>query len=73
MSTTDKVQVQVSPSLCAATGFCERIAPDLFKVSGAGLAEVQSHPHTAEVRALAEEAEMACPTGAILVELHTND
>lgn len=59
------VRVTVDESLCAATGECERICPEVFEVGDvARVLMPEPHPSLQEV---VREAETACPTGAILV------
>jgi ferredoxin len=59
------VRVTVDESLCAATGECERICPEVFEVGDVARASMpEPHPSLQEV---VREAEAACPTGAIIV------
>ena len=59
------VRVTVDEGLCAATGECERICPEVFEVGDvARVSMSEPHPSLQEV---VREAEAACPTGAISV------
>lgn len=57
--------MSVDESICAATGQCEIICPEVFEVGEVSrvLIPEPDPPLHERVR----EAEMACPTGAILV------
>jgi ferredoxin len=56
----------VDEHVCASTGFCVRVAPEIFQLSGTtGKAVVKVQVTSAELEAQAEEAEIICPTGAI--------
>jgi len=59
--------VMIDRLKCQGTGFCVKIAPGLFKLEGDGPAEVRRNPVEDADVDLAEEAEEACPTRAILV------
>ena len=63
MSTT----VSVDPRACALQGYCERIAPEVFELrAGERASHVRRETvEGAELEALVEEAEAACPTRAI--------
>lgn len=59
------LHVRVDPLICQGTGYCERIAPEVFEVGPDRVAEViEPHP-PAEEEALMEEASTLCPTRAI--------
>jgi len=61
--------VRVDERLCARTGYCVRIAPDVFELPGAGAARVRtSLVDDDHVDAAAEAAEV-CPLGAIEVRI----
>jgi ferredoxin len=63
-------RVIVDASVCSATGYCERVAPELFQrsVRGDGLAEARKDTLTTPAELFrALEAESMCPTGAISV------
>lgn len=60
--------VRVDEWLCAGHARCEEVAPELFRVNDDGLAEVLQQPDSEELWGKAEEAALACPVQAILVE-----
>lgn len=63
-----RLQIDVDLQACASTGFCVRVAPDMFQLSETtGKAMVKSQPSTAVEKSQAEEAEITCPTGAVLL------
>jgi ferredoxin len=60
--------VDVDGGMCAASGYCTRIAPSLFRLEINGVAVTRIPVVTTEVeRALATEAAEVCPTGAIVL------
>lgn len=60
-----KLHVHVDPLICQGTGYCERLAPDVFVVGDDYKADVrQPHP-SPELLELIEEAATLCPTRAI--------
>jgi ferredoxin len=60
------MRVTVDDGLCAATGQCEMICPEVFEVDL--VSEVKSEHPDPSLHAQVREAADACPTGAILVE-----
>lgn len=58
----------VDPSLCASTGMCEAVAPDLFEIDDDGTLRVLLAQLPPERVADAEAAARACPTRALRVE-----
>lgn len=59
------MRVTVDEALCAATGQCEMICPEIFEVDL--VSEVKTeHPDPALYEQVREAAD-SCPTGAILV------
>jgi ferredoxin len=60
------VRVAVDESLCAATGQCEMICPEVFEVDM--VAEVKMEYPDPGLHSQVQEAAESCPTGAILVE-----
>lgn len=60
-----KVRVAVDEDVCAATGECERICPEVFTVDE--VSRVLVTEPTPELHDLVLEAEAARPTGAITV------
>jgi ferredoxin len=55
-------------SRCASLGMCEAVAPELFEVGADGELRLLDPTPGAHLRALAEEAVAACPTGALAIE-----
>jgi ferredoxin len=54
--------------LCASLGMCEAVAPDVFEIGADGALRVLQPEPSAGLRARAEAACAACPTGALRVE-----
>jgi ferredoxin len=59
--------VRVDRARCQETGFCTRIAPNVFRLTGEGAEVSESALASADIESL-EEAKDACPTMAISVE-----
>ena len=60
------MRVTVDETLCAATGECERICPEVFEVEDVAHVRMpEPHP---SLDAAVREAEAACPTGAIVID-----
>jgi ferredoxin len=57
------MRVTVDDTLCAATGQCEMICPEVFEVDL--VAEVKSEDPAPSLHQRVREAADACPTGAI--------
>jgi ferredoxin len=57
------MRVTVDDTLCAATGQCEMICPEVFEVDL--VAEVKSEDPAPSLHERVREAADACPTGAI--------
>lgn len=63
-----KLRVVVDHDMCAASGFCARIAPEVFRLrdeDDSAVVLVGEVP--TELEADVREAEAACPVGAISV------
>lgn len=60
-----KMRVSIDDSLCAATGQCEIICPEVFEVGE--VARVLDPEPGPSLHESVREAEIACPTGAVLV------
>lgn len=60
------MRVSIDEILCAATGQCEIICPEVFAVDE--IARVLIPEPDPSLHDAVREAEMACPTGAILVD-----
>jgi ferredoxin len=67
------VIVTIDPLRCGCTGYCVRLAPEVFRLPESGPAEVVvAHPD-AELANSAREAAAVCPTNAILLVLDRED
>jgi len=62
------MEVSVDKDLCIGCGVCEGIAPELFSLENAPIAEVLLSPVPAESQEAARQAAADCPEGAILVK-----
>ena len=60
------MRVSVDEGLCAATGQCEMICPEVFEVDL--VSEVKDEHPDPSLHERVGEAAGACPTGAILVD-----
>jgi ferredoxin len=61
------VIVTVDPLRCGCTGYCVRLAPDVFRLPESGPAEVMISRLDADLADSAREAAAVCPTNAILL------
>jgi ferredoxin len=62
------MQVKVDYDVCASTGSCMQVCPEVFEVRSDGYLYVLQEEPAEELRAKVEEAADLCPTGAITVE-----
>jgi ferredoxin len=63
------VRLTVDRNSCAATGFCARIAPELFELGPAdGKSRVIAELVDPGLEETAEEAALSCPTGAVRLD-----
>lgn len=62
------MKVVVDYDVCASTGTCMQIAPEIFEVRTDGFLYVLQEEPPEELRSKAEEAADMCPTGAITIE-----
>ena len=63
---TTRHTITIDQQMCAATGFCVRVAPVIFELSDTtGTAVARVAVAGPDLRPQAEEAEITCPTGAI--------
>jgi ferredoxin len=60
--------VTIDPRRCQSTGFCERVAPVLFRTQATGATLVLDPTPPAALQEAAREAEALCPTAAIRVD-----
>lgn len=62
------MQVSVDLDVCAATGGCTQVCPDVFELRSDGMVHVLIASPGEELREAVNEAAELCPTGAIRVE-----
>ena len=62
------MKVVVNFDLCASTGACTQIAPEIFEIRSDGYLYVLQENPGEELRAKAQEAADMCPTAAISIE-----
>ena len=62
------MQVSVDLDVCAATGGCAQVCPDVFELRSDGMVHVLIVSPGEELREAVTEAADLCPTGAIRVE-----
>lgn len=62
------MRVKVDPVACARTGYCAKIAPEVFELRQYGSAQVVHEDAPPELAELIFEAEELCPTKAIEVQ-----
>ncbi len=62
------MNVSVNFDVCASTGSCVQIAPEVFEIRSDGFLYIlQEHPGE-ELRTKVNDAAEMCPTGAITIE-----
>jgi ferredoxin len=61
------MKVNVDFDVCASTGNCARVCPEVFELRSDGYLYVLQDEPPEELREQALEAEGLCPTGAITV------
>jgi len=62
------VKVVVDYDVCASTGSCMQVCPEVFEVRSDGFLYVLQEEPPEELRDRVRQAEELCPTGAITVE-----
>jgi ferredoxin len=62
------MRITVDFDLCASTGNCMQICPEVFEVRTDGYLYVLQEEPPESLRQKAEEAASMCPTGAITVQ-----
>jgi ferredoxin len=62
------VKVTVDYDVCASTGSCMQVCPEVFEVRSDGYLYVLQDEPPEELREQVLQAEDLCPTGAITVE-----
>jgi ferredoxin len=61
----DDVKVIVDYDVCASTGTCVQVCPEVFEIRADGFLYLFMEEIPPELQAKAKEAEELCPTGAI--------
>jgi ferredoxin len=62
------MKVSVDMDVCASTGACTQVAPEVFEVRADGYLYILQEEPGEELRDKVETAEDMCPTAAINVE-----
>ena len=62
------MKVIVDYDICASTGSCMQVCPEVFEVRSDGFLYVLQEEPPEELRERVLQAEELCPTGAITVE-----
>lgn len=62
------MKVVVNFDLCASTGGCAQIAPEVFEVRNDGYLYILQEEPTEELQAAVADAAEMCPTAAITLE-----
>ena len=62
------MKVVVDYDVCASTGSCMQVSPEVFEVRSDGYLYVLQEEPGEELRSKMEEAADLCPTGAITIE-----
>jgi ferredoxin len=62
------MRVKVDYDVCASTGSCMQVCPEVFEVRSDGYLYVLQEQPGEELRQKATEAAELCPTGAITIE-----
>jgi ferredoxin len=62
------VKVVVDYDVCASTGSCMQVCPEVFEVRSDGYLYVLQEEPGEELRTTVTEAAELCPTGAITIE-----
>jgi ferredoxin len=62
------VRVKVDFDICASTGSCMQVAPEVFEVRSDGYLYILQEEPGEELRDKVQQAADLCPTGAISIE-----
>ena len=62
------MKVTVNFDLCASTGACAQVAPEVFVVRNDGYLDILQEQPSPELYDVVQEAADLCPTGAITLE-----
>jgi ferredoxin len=65
--------IKLDREVCQGTGYCEQLAPSLFKPDEEGLSTVVGAINFVAELELAKQAEDICPTRAIILRLAANE
>jgi ferredoxin len=60
------LRISVDERVCAGSGFCQKIAPELFRLDDSNIARVLQEAVPEELEELAREAYETCPANAIV-------
>jgi len=63
-----RVSVELARDVCVGSGYCRRLAPEVFDLDDEGLGVVLTPHPSGSSAAAAREAELSCPSLAISVE-----
>ncbi len=67
------MKIRIDPDRCQCTGFCVKVAPDVFALRAPGPTEVSIQNPGPDLHDSVFEAEGLCPTHAILVEQENDE
>jgi ferredoxin len=62
------MKVVIDYDVCASTGSCMQVCPEVFEVRSDGFLYLLQEEPPEELRPKVTEAESLCPTGAITIE-----
>ena len=62
------MKVNVDFDVCASTGSCMQVCPEVFEVRSDGYLYILQEEPGEELRGKVEQAAELCPTGAITIE-----
>ena len=62
------MKVTVDYDVCASTGACMQVCPEVFEVRSDGYLYILQEEPGEELRGKVEQAAELCPTGAITIE-----
>jgi ferredoxin len=62
------VKVTVNFDVCASTGACTQVAPEVFEIRNDGYLHILREQPSPELYDAVQEAADLCPTGAIVLE-----
>ena len=62
------MRVVVDYDVCASTGSCMQVCPEVFEVRSDGFLYILQEEPGEELRGKVEQAAELCPTGAITIE-----